>query len=329
MLGVSPPPPAPAADEVLIEVAGTSVCGTDRHLYEWTQSAQDFHPVLPLVFGHETAGTVTAVGDAVRAVALGDRVSLETHVFCGRCYPCRTGDAHNCANMELLGLTRPGAFADYVVAPERVCFVLPDEVTLAAAALFEPAGVGVRALERAGPLLGESVLVSGCGPIGLLVIRLCQIAGAARIFASEPVAEKRERAAALGAIAIDPTHADLKDACSQLRRRCVDVAFECSGAPQALPAVLTAVRREGRVVTIGHPGEPVAIDLAATINKGGVTLMGVFGRGIWSSWETLAELVVSRRLDLEDFITSRLPLTRFEQAIEAMATEPGKVLLLP
>lgn len=323
------PRPAPAADEVLIEVAGTSVCGTDRHLFEWTQSARDFEPVLPLVFGHETAGTVISVGDAVKSVAVGDRVALETHVFCGRCYQCRTGDAHNCAQMELLGLTRPGAFAEYVAAPERVCFVLPDEVSFAAAALFEPAGVAVNALERAGALTGATVLVSGCGPIGLMVIRLCQIAGAARIFASEPVAAKRAWATELGAIAIDPSDGELAGVCASGRRGGVDVAFECSGAPAALRGALAVVRREGRAVTIGHPGEPVAIDIAAVINKGGVTLSGVFGRRVWDTWETLVELVVSGRLDLEQFITSRLPLSQFEQAIEAMASEPGKALLLP
>ncbi|MBS1886523.1 MAG: alcohol dehydrogenase catalytic domain-containing protein [Actinobacteria bacterium] len=323
------PRPTPAADEVLIEVAGTSICGTDRHLFEWTASARAFHPVLPLVFGHETAGTVVATGEAVGAVAVGDRVSVETHVFCGRCYPCRTGDAHNCARMGLFGLTLPGAFAAYAVAPERVCFVLPDAVPFDAAALFEPAAVAVHALERAGPLLGASVLVSGCGPIGLMLIRLCQIAGATRIFAAEPVAEKRAWAADLGAVAFDPLADEPAAVCGTGRRGGVDLAFECSGASAALAPMLAAVRREGRAVTVGHPGEPVAIDVAATVNKGGVTLAGVFGRRIWSSWETLVELVVSHRFAPQEFITSRLPLDRFEQAITATATEPGKVLLLP
>ncbi|MBS1860337.1 MAG: alcohol dehydrogenase catalytic domain-containing protein [Actinobacteria bacterium] len=326
---IEAPRPTPAADEVLIEVAGTSICGTDRHLYEWTPSARAFDPVLPLVFGHETAGTVVATGAAVKAIRVGDRVSVETHVFCGRCYPCRTGDAHNCARMGLFGLTLPGAFAAYAIAPERVCFVLPDEVSFDAAALFEPAGVAVHALERAGPLLGASVLVSGCGPIGLMLIALCRIAGAARIFAAEPVAEKRAWAADLGAIVLDPLVDDPAAVCGELRRGGVDVAFECSGAPQALPGMLAAIRREGRAVTIGHPGEAVAIDVAATVNKGGVTLAGVFGRRVWSSWETLVELVSSRRFEPEEFITLRLPLEQFEQAITATATEPGKVLLQP
>ncbi|MEN3280006.1 MAG: threonine 3-dehydrogenase [Solirubrobacteraceae bacterium] len=320
----------PGADEVLIEVAATSVCGTDVHLHEWSASARAFSPTLPLIFGHETAGVVVATGADVAHRHVGDRVAVETHVFCGACFPCRTGNAHVCERMELFGLTRPGAFAQRVAVPERVCFLLPDEVELETAALFEPAGVAVRALERAGDLNGASVLVCGCGPIGLMLVELCRAVGAARILATEPNAAKRARAAELGAIALDPTADDVARACRHASRRGgVDVAFECSAASGVLATMLEAIRPEGTAVTVGHPGEATPIDVAAFINKKGITLRGVFGRGIWSSWETLVELVVSGRFALDAHIAHRLALDEFERALELVKSEPGKVVLVP
>jgi threonine 3-dehydrogenase len=324
------PEPEAAADEVLVEVGATSICGTDVHLHEWSASARAFSPTLPLIFGHETAGTVVATGANVSRLRVGDRVAVETHVFCGACFPCRTGNAHACERMELFGLTRAGAFAQRFAVPERVCFVLPDEVELETAALFEPAGVAVRALERADGVGGASVLVCGCGPIGLMLVELCHALGAARVIATEPNPAKRARAAALGAIALDPTTADVANECrAATRRGGVDVAFEGSAAPGVLATMLDAIRPEGTAVTIGHPGEPTPIDVAAFINKKGIALRGVFGRRIWSSWETLVELVVSGRFALNAHIAHRLALDEFERGLELVAREPGKVVLVP
>jgi threonine 3-dehydrogenase len=324
------PEPEPRPDEVLVEVGATSICGTDVHLHEWSPSARAFSPTLPLIFGHETAGVVIASGAGVVRLQVGDRVAVETHVFCGACFPCRTGNAHNCNRMELFGLTRAGAFAQRVAVPERVCFVLPDSVELETAALFEPAGVAVRALERADDLVGASVLVCGCGPIGLMLVELCQAVGAARVVTTEPNPAKRARAAELGATALDPAVDDVARACREgSRRGGVDVAFECSAAPGVLATMFEAIRPEGTAVTVGHPGDLVAIDVAAFINKKGITLRGVFGRGIWSSWETLVELVVSGRFALNAHIAHRLALDEFERGLELVAREPGKVVLVP
>jgi threonine 3-dehydrogenase len=323
------PEPEPGRGEVLLDVAATSICGTDVHLYEWSASAQAFSPRLPLICGHETAGVVVATGPGVEHLREGDRVAVETHVFCGACFQCRAGNAHACERMELFGLTRDGAFAERAAVPERVCFPLPDPVALETAALFEPAGVAVRALERAPDLGGASVLVCGCGPIGLMLVELCQALGAARVIATEPNPAKRERAHQLGARALDPANDDIFAAARNgSRRGGVDVAFECSAAPGVLPAMLEALRPEGTAVTVGHPAEPVAVDVAESINKRGITLRGVFGRGIWSSWETLVELVVSGRFALGAHISHRLALDEFERGLELVAREPGKVVLV-
>jgi threonine 3-dehydrogenase len=323
--------PVPESGEVVVEVAATSVCGTDLELYEWSESAQGFDPKLPFVMGHECAGTVVAVGPEVGGVSVGDRVAAESHIFCGRCYLCRTGKAHNCERLRVLGITWDGAFAELVKLPASVCFRLPESVSPEIGALFEPAGVSVHALQRAGSVAGCDVLVSGCGPIGLVVVQLALLFGASRVFAAEPNAFRRELAANLGANALDPNEQSMDEVRQHMDGgHGVEVAFETSGARQALPWLLDAVARESRIVTVGHPGQPVPLDVAAYINKKGVVLAGVFGRRIWDTWEILSQLVVSGRLDLSWLITHRLGLAEFENGMQLLRRgESGKIIVYP
>ncbi len=317
--------------EVRIEVAAAAVCGTDRELFEFTESAKAFGLGLPVVLGHECAGTVIETGPAAAAVRVGDRVALESHIPCGRCVCCRTGSAHNCANLRILGMHADGAFAERVVVPEGICFPLPPALDLASAALLEPAGVAMHAVQRAGiggP--GLNALVSGCGPVGLVVIQLLAAMGAAGVIAVEPNPFRRELAETFGATALAPDQG-VVPACREAggARGGCDVAFEASGAAGALRPLLEAVRREATVVTIGHPGGETAIDIARFINKKGLTLRGVFGRRLWDTWEVLAALVSAGTVDLGALITHRLGLEEFERAIELLSQESGKVLLLP
>ncbi len=325
------PEPELKEDEVLIKVAAAMICGTDAHLYEWSKSAQDFNPKLPLVMGHECAGTVAAVGSSVKGFALGDRVSVETHFFCGHCYPCRTGNAHNCLNMGLLGLTWDGVFAEYSKAPASACFPLPETVPMEIGALFEPAGVSVHALQRAGNVASNSVLVCGSGPVGLVVIQLALLYGAGRVVALDINPHRLKMAEQLGAIAIDPREVNVPEFCRSTFSRTggVDVAFETSGASNVLPTLFESLRREGRAVTVGHPGQAVPVDIAAYINKKGITLRGVFGRRVWDTWETLLALVESKRLDLSWLITHRLPFEEFATGIELLKKDAAKVMLHP
>jgi len=323
------PEPVLNEGEVLIKVAAAMICGTDAHLYEWGKSAQDFNPKLPLVMGHECAGTVAAVGSRVVTAKVGDRVSVETHFFCGQCYPCRTGDAHNCLNMRLLGLTWDGVFAEYFKVPESVCFHLPESVSMEIGALFEPAGVSTHALQRAGNVASNSVLVCGCGPVGLVVAQLCLLYGASRVIALDINPHRLKLAEKLGAIAVDPREVNVPELCRSTASRSggVDVAFETSGAAGVMPVLFESLRREGRLVTVGHPGQAVPVDIAAYINKKGITLRGVFGRRVWDTWETLLALVESGRLDLSWLITHRLPLEEFETGIKLLSQDAAKVML--
>ena len=323
--------PVPENGEVLVEVAATSVCGTDLELYDWSESAQGFDPELPFVLGHECSGTVVAVGSDVGGLSIGDRVAAESHIFCGRCYMCRTGNAHNCERLRVLGITWDGAFAELVKLPASVCFRLPESVSPEIGALFEPAGVAVHALQRAGTVAGYDVLVCGCGPIGLVVVQLALLFGASRVFAVEPNDFRREMAASLGAITVDPSEQSTDDISWHMDgRHSARVAFETSGAPEALSWLLDAVDRESRIVTVGHPGQPVPLDVAAYINKKGIVLAGVFGRRIWGTWETLSQLVVSGRLDLSWLITHRLGLAGFEDGMRLLRRgESGKIIIYP
>lgn len=322
------PDPEVEGSEVLIRVERAAVCGTDIHLYDWDSSATAFHPKLPLIMGHECSGTVAAVGPEVRRVRVGERVSLETHIPCGDCFQCRTGSAHNCLNMGLVGLTVQGAFADVIKVPEVVCFRLPDAVTFEEAALFEPAGVAVHALQRANITPGDAVLICGCGFIGLVAIQLCLLAGAATVVALDVNEYRLAKARGLGAVALNPQREDVRAAVNDLtgRRGGVDVAFEMSGAASVYPGIFGYIRREGTLVSVGHPGKPVAIDVAAHINKQGVVFKGVFGRRIWDTWEILASLIGSKRVDLASLVTHHLRLNEYETAFAAIRDKGIKAM---
>ncbi|MBV8151963.1 MAG: alcohol dehydrogenase catalytic domain-containing protein [Candidatus Eremiobacteraeota bacterium] len=325
------PEPEAGPGQVLVEVAATSLCGTDAHIYAWDKSAQAFNPRIPFVLGHECAGTIVKVGENVDGLRAGDRVAAESHIFCGRCYMCRTGNAHNCYDMKLLGLTWPGAFANYVALPAQVCFPLPASLPLEFGALFEPSGVAVHAIQRAGNLDGCSVLVSGAGPIGLTVIQLARRMGASSIVALEPNPFRRKLAERYGARALDPRETDLAALVRKdyARHGGFDVGFEISAAPGTIQTLLEHVRREATVVCVGHPSEPISLDVATYLTKKMVVLKGIFGRRIWDTWELLLSMVESNALDLSGLITHRLSLDEFDRGIELLRGESAKVLMMP
>lgn len=325
------PEPTVGPGEVLVEVAAVSVCGTDREIFEWTPSAEAFGLDLPVVLGHEFSGVVREVGESVRSVHVGDHVAIETHVPCGNCVTCRTGNSHNCVDLDIVAMHLDGAFAERVTIPESVCFVLPEGMSLEAGALLEPAGVAWHAIQRSErAVAGGSVLVSGCGPIGLLIIQFALYLGATEVIAVEPNPYRRALATNLGATAFSQGQEAAAYIDAQYRNRTgVDVAFESSGAVGAYPLLFEAVRKEGTIVGIGHPGHAVEIDVAHYINKKGITLRGVFGRRLWDTWEELVNLLASGRIDIEWVISHRLPLVELEEIINLLAGEANKVLIFP
>jgi threonine 3-dehydrogenase len=325
------PDPRAADGHVVVEVAAASLCGTDREVYEWTPSAQAFRLDLPVAIGHEGAGTVVEIGPGVTGLRIGDRVALESHLVCGQCFPCRTGDAHTCERTRIIGMHIDGVFAEYMAAPQDICVKLPDHASLEVGALLEAAGVAVHAIQRAGyAVAGRAVLVSGGGPVGLVVAHLSTLMGAAHVVVVEPNPYRRIQAEQIGALALPPGP-EVDERCRELtgRRGGIDVAFECSGAPAALPALFEALRRESTLVTVGHPSRPIEIDIAAHVNKKGITLRGIFGRRLWETWEQTMLLLDSGRLDLDWLITHRMLLDQVDEAVELLTGDAGKVLLMP
>ncbi|MFI2104541.1 alcohol dehydrogenase catalytic domain-containing protein [Isoptericola sp. NPDC019693] len=325
------PEPTAGPGQVLIEVAAASLCGTDRELYEWTPSAQAFGLNLPVVLGHEGSGTVAAVGDGVTSVAVGDRVAFESHLVCGRCFPCRTGSAHTCERTQIIGMHIDGLFAERVALPEDVCVRLPESISLESGALLESAGVAMHAVQRSGlAVAGQNVLVNGSGPVGLVIAQIARAMGAAHVVVVEPNPFRRGQAEQVGATVVEPSD-DVVSLCRKLAgdRGGFDVAFEVSGVRGVLPRILDALRREATLVTVGHPSEPAPIDIAAHINKKGITLRGIFGRRLWDTWEQLLLLVESGRVDLSQLITHRMSLRDADEAVGLLSGDAGKVLLLP
>jgi threonine 3-dehydrogenase len=325
------PEPTPGPGDVLIDVAAASLCGTDREIHEWSTAAQAFGLRLPVVAGHEGSGTILEVGRDVAGLRPGDRVALESHVSCGTCFPCRTGSAHTCEHTGILGMHIDGVFAQRVAVPAGICVPLPEAVPLEVGALLESAGVAVHAIQRTSSgVAGLNVLVNGCGPVGLALIQIAIAMGAANVIAVEPNPYRRHHAEALGARVLEPGD-PVAEICRDIagHRGGFDVAFEVSGVRGVLATLFAALRREATVITIGHPGKAVPIDVAAYINKRGITLRGIFGRRLWDTWEQLILLVDSGRLDLSWLITHRLPLTEVDAAVELLSGDANKVLLVP
>jgi threonine 3-dehydrogenase len=329
---VDVPVPAPAADEVLVAVQAASVCGTDLHIKRWDDWAR--HRVVPPVtLGHEFAGMVVDLGRNVRTARVGDYVSAESHVTCGVCFHCRTGRAHMCEQTEILGVDRDGAFAEYVVVPERVLWQndrakLPPEI----ATLQEPFGNAVFAVAHE-DLAGKSVAILGCGPVGLFAVGIARASGAGRVLACDRSAFRLGLARRMG------THAavDIRDVgdvpgwfVQENEGLHPDVVFEMSGAPESIANAFEIARAGGRVVLFGIPARPVEIDVADKLIFKNLEVSAVSGRRVWDTWFRTRWLLEHKVVDLRPLITEQLPLDEFEHAFDLLeAGEACKLVFHP
>ncbi len=318
-------------NEIRIKVHAASVCGTDRELYNYSPAAEGFKMVFPVVLGHEGSGTVIETGRAVSAVHVGDQVALDSHIACLGCYPCRSGNAHLCANMRLLGLHTNGVFADECVVASNAAFKLPESFPLDDAALLEPAGVAMHAVQRYGePLLSKRVLITGGGPVGLFIAEFARIAGAATVVVVEPNPFRRAFASELGATAVDPS-CEVVGMCRDIGadRGGFDVGFEASGHSAGFSTILDSLRVGGTYVSVGFSRAPNELDTAEYLNRRSITLVGSFGRQLWDTWDLVVTLVASGQLNLGRFITHRVSLDDFEAAISLLSQDSCKVLIVP
>ncbi len=320
------PMPAVGINDVLIRVHKTGICGTDLHIESWDPwAARTIRP--PLVVGHEFVGHVVEVGTNVYELEPGDLVSGEGHVVCGVCRHCLAGRRHLCAHTIGLGVGRDGAFAEYVVLPVTNVWQHWPGIDEDVAAIFDPFGNAVHTA-LAFPVLGEDVLVSGAGPIGLMAIAVARHAGARHVVASEPNLFRRELATRMGAtLVVDPRERALPDVFDELDMvEGFDVAMEMSGNPTALRAAIAAMAHGGGVAILGIPTEEIALDVNAIVFKM-LTLRGIYGREMYETWYKMTVMLQSG-LDITPAITHRFGFRDHEAAFAAARSgDSGKVIM--
>ena len=320
------PQPTIRDNEVLIRVRRAGVCGTDVHIYEWDAWAQGrCRP--PFTVGHEFAGDVVQVGHLVTDVREGDRVTAEGHIVCGRCHLCRTGNAHVCPNTKIIGVDRDGCFADYIAMPATNVWHLDDSVSFEIGGIHDPMGNAFHTALTQTEIPGSTVLVTGCGPIGIFAVGICRAAGASRIIASDVNPTRLALARAMGAHdAVTPQEAAeaVRAATGSLG---VDVVLEMSGVPSAIHQAFALVRLGGRVQMLGIPAKPMEIDFATEIIFKGITVYGVVGRRMYETWIQMTQFLRSSQFDPTPVITHRFPLEQFDAAIAAIkGGSAGKVV---
>ena len=319
------PEPDIRDDEVLIRVRRAGVCGTDVHIHVWDDWARGrCRP--PFVVGHEFAGDVVRTGRLVTDVREGDRVTAEGHIVDGRCLLCRTGNAHVCPYTKIIGVDRDGCFADYIAMPATNVWHLDDNISYEVGGIHDHMGNAFHtALTAAIP--GATVLVTGCGPIGLFAVAICRAAGASRIIASDVNATRLALARRMGAHdAVTPGEAEpaVRRATAGLG---VDVVLEMSGVPSAIHQAFALVRVGGRVQMLGIPATPMDVDFATEVIFKGITVYGVVGRRMYDTWIQMTQFLRSGQFDPTPVITHRFPLEAFDDAIDAIRSgEAGKVV---
>lgn len=324
--------PTPRPHDAVVKVAATSLCGTDAHIYRWDEWAQRrIHP--PRIIGHELCGHVVEVGPEVSLVKVGDYVAAESHLTCGVCFQCRTGQAHVCKNYKILGVDRDGSYAQYVVLPEGVLWHTAPDIPPELACVQEPLGNAVDAA-LAEDLTGHTVLITGCGPTGLFAAAVARTAGAATIIASDVSDYRLGLAKKIGVdhVLNARTESPEQVAAAILEITTgegVDASLEMSGDPTALHQAFRAVKNGGRVTLFGIPTGPVSFDLPNEMIFKGIRVYGITGRRLFSTWYRLAGLFKAG-LDVRPIVTHSFPLKEFATGFELIQSgQCGKVVLLP
>ncbi|HHR6039041.1 TPA: L-threonine 3-dehydrogenase [Providencia alcalifaciens] len=320
------PKPELGHNDVMIKIRKTAICGTDVHIYNWDEWSQKTIPV-PMVVGHEYIGEIVEIGQEVKGFKIGDRVSGEGHITCGHCRNCRGGRTHLCRNTIGVGVNRPGCFAEYLVIPAFNAFKIPDNIPDEIASIFDPFGNAVHTA-LSFDLVGEDVLVSGAGPIGIMAAAVCRHVGARHVVITDVNDYRLELAKKMGVTrAVNVGRENLKDVMNELgMKEGFDVALEVSGAPAAFQTMLDTMNHGGRIALLGIPPASMATDWSQVIFKG-LFIKGIYGREMFETWYKMATLVQSG-LDLSPIITHEFSIDDFQKGFDVMRSgQSGKVIL--
>lgn len=318
--------PEVGPNDLCIKIRKTAICGTDMHIYNWDDWAQNTIPV-PMIVGHEYVGEVVDIGSEVKGFSLGDRVSGEGHITCGYCRNCRAGRRHLCRNTFGVGVDRTGAFADYLVIPAFNAFKIPDNISDDLASIFDPFGNAVHtALSY--DLVGEDVLITGAGPIGIMAAAVARHVGARHVVITDINDYRLELAEKMGATkAVNVAKDKLSDVMAGLgMTEGFDVGLEMSGVPVAFQDMLSNMNHGGKVAMLGIPPSDMAVDWNQVIFKG-LVIKGIYGREMFETWYKMASLIQSG-LDLSPIITHQYPVAEFQTGFDVMGSgQSGKVIL--
>ena len=313
-------------NDVLIRVRRTAICGTDIHIYKWDDWAASTIPV-PMPVGHEFFGVVEAVGKDVKGIKPGDRVSGEGHITCGHCRNCRAGKRHLCRNTVGVGVNRPGAFAEHLVLPAVNVFPIPDDIPDEIASILDPFGNAVHTA-LSFDLVGEDVLITGAGPIGIMAAAVCRHVGARHVVITDRNPYRLDLAKKMGATrTVDISRQGLESVMEELGMvEGFDVGLEMSGNGDALRTLLKHMNHGGKVAILGIPPVNTAVDWNHVIFKG-LILKGIYGREMFETWYKMISMLQSG-LNLSPIITHRFPARDFQTAFETMSSgNSGKVIL--
>ena len=320
------PKPEVGHNDLLIKIRKTAICGTDMHIYNWDEWSQNTIPV-PMVVGHEYVGEVVGMGQEVKGFEVGDRVSGEGHITCGHCRNCRAGRVHLCRNTEGVGVNRPGAFAEYLVIPAFNAFKIPDNISDDLASIFDPFGNAVHTA-LSFDLVGEDVLITGAGPIGIMAAAVAKHVGARHVVVTDINPYRLELAKKMGATrTVDVSKENLQDVMDELgMSEGFDVGLEMSGVPVAFRDMLNKMNHGGKIAMLGIPLQDVAVDWNQVIFKG-LVIKGIYGREMFATWYKMASLLQSG-LDLSPIITHTFSIDDFQKGFDTMGSgHSGKVIL--
>ena len=320
------PVPEIGHNDVLIKMRKSAICGTDVHIYNWDAWSQKTIPV-PMTIGHEFVGEVAEIGSEVQGFHVGERVSGEGHVTCGHCRNCRAGRRHLCRNSVGVGVNRPGSFAEYLCLPAGNAFPLPDDVPDELAAIFDPFGNATHAA-LSFDMVGEDVLITGAGPIGIMATAIARHVGARFIVVTDVNDYRLDLAAKMGATrTVNVANGSLDQVMGELgMAEGFDVGLEMSGNVQALQDMLRTMNHGGRVAIMGIPPEAAPIDWTQVIFKG-LTLKGIYGREMFETWYKMTTMLQSG-LDITPVLTHAFAIDAFQQGFDVMRSgRAGKVIL--
>jgi len=313
-------------NDVLIKVMQTAICGTDVHIYNWDQWAQKTIPI-GMTIGHEFVGEIVAMGDKVTSFEIGLRVSGEGHITCGHCRNCRAGRRHLCIHTVGVGVNRNGAFAEYLSLPAENVFPVADEIDNDHAAIFDPLGNAAHTA-LSFDLVGEDVLITGAGPIGVMAAAIAHHAGSRNVVVTDVNPYRLALAEKMGATrAVDVSNTQLTDVMQQLNmKEGFDVGLEMSGAMPALEQMLSTMNHGGKIAMLGLPSDKTAIDWSQVIFKG-LTIKGIYGREMYDTWYKISSMLQSG-LNIEPILTHRFAAADFQQGFDVMRSgNSGKVIL--